>query len=983
MKASKILAGLSALSIAASMLSMVASADDDYAAEAPAASDDGASYNIAGEDPDPEGGVVEEAGETTGAADNADCMFNGIKYNWNFNPFNWGGTHAYAPYAAYGAFPGWPGWGVRSFATPWKLYEDYLKYKDSAFEVWGIKNDNTVPGYLVFEYDDGNKYVIPLSVDKNGEVSTDEIPVFQRNVNKIYFLFEISDAPCFDIKLNKVNIGGTDIPIVADNMGTGKYASDATPYVLKIKPNGKDGNENNGFQWVLNGDNKKESKAVEPNSIVVTEVDENGNEVLANMQDDTPVFYKATFYDVSQLNNDFDDDFKFDKDKKYDPADNLYDNNHDEPAINHRVWLPTQKMKITFTVSGIGSTWIGVNHSKGGDNKGDDHAEVKPNTAGGVDPTTGRLENLDVGGVNPYYYDDTTRSRDLYDSLVEVWNSSPEHNVDAEIKFKTVSDKNGVLVANFINVWELDVDDEGNAAHWLKEFKDGYATYVKEVDAKVQASEKKYGSFTYYQGVQLKDANGALVWEDADKTIPVWETENVNGVEYYKCVKKTVQGNNDLTDWGQKENDVNIVEITEKVIENGVEKETSNKHLVMDLKPIQISFKKADVEYKVAKDPQDAKIWAYDHEYWVTITQAEYDAMPAFFKAEGESRFKKVGDQWFINLKGIAVHKDNIHGGFITPVGKDGDKYIYPEDPKKIDGDKVEEAYCWHPYFVTENGLVDIVTKNYLGDYLTNEVNYNALTDARIKYLADNNGMYYNDNIHSGAYGHFVVFGDNTEREYGYRIKAEAIGQMLNMVQRSVVAREEFVYKHGALDIYAFNRETDTVKFGPNGELILEDATGSYKQSHEVEFTKDRESWWYDLKDMSTLDSQMGGKNPKVSNDGKTKKDGGAAHRSATHGAIWLQCCEGTYLKDVTVRAHTDLTLTNDVPKLLYGKENYEAMYPKKPVDSSSAAAGAAAQPTAAAAPADENAPSGAAAGFGIAGLLLAGAAMVCAKKKS
>lgn len=850
MKASKILAGLSALSIAASMLSMVAAADDDVAGTAPTGADEGSAYGIAGEDPDPEGGDVTEVEETTGTADDADYKFGGKTYaGFNFGAKGWTGYKGVGTFATKGAFIGWPGWGVSSFPTYWELYEDYLKYRDSAWEVWGTKQDNTIPGYIVFQFDDAKKYVIPITVDKNGQVVTDKIPVFDReNIEKIYFLFEVSDAPQFDIALDKVTVGDAEVKIEKDYLkgkdvlrdASGNPVFDASGNYIEAPFKLKTSGAGNVIDETLDTD------------VVV----------------DQPMFYQATIYDKYSLNpNDFDNDYKFD-DKKA-----LSATNHDETPINHKVFFFGNRVQFTFTVSGIGSTWEAVHQGEqnnGGDQEGKTHTHVEVEMAGDLVVTDQQAKNLDARSINPKFRDTQECSKDLYDALMKVYSEDPDHKTDAEIKFKTVSDKNGILVANFLNVWELDTDKDGNAAHWLKDF-----VKVYETDA---------------------DGNKKLV-----ATEPVYVKKQKVQVEKKKYVEKEFQV---AVPSGKDSNGNDIYE-----------KGTDGKY-----------------PFKTLKQPCDGGEYMYTDGNIYPVKQNRPDLPP-----ESET---KEEEHWVYDYRvGTANAAKNGHA--LGENSNDLGAGPYADGTKFLADDKVEEAYCWHPYFVTENGLVDIVTKNYLGNYKTNVPEYNSLTDAQIKYLSDNNGMYYNDNIHSAAYGHFVVFGDNTLREYSYRIKADAVKAMLEAVQRSKVARDDFVARHGADDIEGFNKDWESVD-----PYYLD-----YQAAHDNEIqTPDNDSHF--------------------------------EHHRAVHGAIWLQVCDGNRICDVSVHAHTDITKHDDIPKL-YGKENYEAMYPKKPADSSSAASAAAAQPTAAAEATDANAESGAAAGFGIAGLLLAGAAMVCAKKKS
>ena len=114
------------------------------------------------------------------------------------------------------------------------------------------------------------------------------------------------------------------------------------------------------------------------------------------------------------------------------------------------------------------------------------------------------------------------------------------------------------------------------------------------------------------------------------------------------------------------------------------------------------------------------------------------------------------------------------------------------------------------------------------------------------------------------------------------------------------------------------------------------------------------------------------------------------------HGPIWLQAhsdtvpgAEGEKSLNARVYAVTTVKTPDQIP-YMYGKADYKGMYtPVADPDASSSTSSttttttaAASSPAASAASGDANADTGAAAGFGIAGLLLAGAAMVCAKKK-
>lgn len=800
MKASRILAGLSAVSLAASMLSMVAASADN-----PFTVDEGAATGFTGfeNDPEPEEDGVETvtgSEETTKAAD-YDFGATWGKYPW----------YAAVPTVAKTpSFPGWPGWGFKAFPAGWEWIEYYKALQNTTWEEFGKKDiDTAAAGYLVFEFDGGKKQVVPVDVDANGQYVTDEFLIPFMNVQKVYFLYEVSEAPYFSLTLDAFNVNGKDVELNKDNAGNG----------------------------------------------VAPRVKAEGSDAIEGVWEEIPEFYQNTIFDKGNANL----------------------------VINHGLILWGTKVKVTFTVDGIGKVPVHGNDELNtgvGDNKGDIHTHVQPEEAGG-EYLNQQRKNLNIKPINPMYWSTDTRSRDLYDDLVEVYNSSDDHTTDAEIRFKTIADKSGVLVANFINVWERDEDADGNPAHWLTDFtEEGYAIYVKKEKVKV-----------------------------VKKTL----------------VKKKFQ-------------------------------EATADHLDDQGNPV---FLKKDGKYPFSEVERECD----DGEYWYT----DGDCDPYLMKRTKEEKVEeKEEEHWVFDggeYDGQALGENKEPLGFGPYV--DGTKFLAD--------DKVEDAYCWHPFFVTENGLVDVVTKNYMGQNKTNYATYTGLTDSQIKYMSDHNGMYYNDNIHDAAYGHFVVFGDNTLREYSYRIKAEAVKAMLDAVQRSVVQREAFIWKHGAKDIYKWNAGTDSVQFGPANELIV---VGDHAYADE----KDWESKNY-------LDPQAA-KDPSIGDvlrydDQGNPILGGYVHHRAVHGSIWLQCCEGTILRDVSVHAHTDI-ITQDTIPTLYGKENFDAMFPKKPAESKADAAnGGAAQPTADAGAADNNAESGAAAGFGIAGLLLAGAAMVCVKKKN
>lgn len=1015
MKASKILAGLSAVSLAASMLSMVAASADEEKLSADFTDD-------------------EAVTDTENVAD-ADLPFGG-PYNWSaaWGGYNW--FNPFIPAVANGNFVGWPGWGVAEFPDYWELATGLKTVKDAVWETYGTNDiDKAAPGYLVYEFENGKKWLVPASVDKNGQYTTEEVYIPYTNVEKIYFLYEVSENPYFQLSLDKFVVNGKEVQLNKDNWKDEvkyvKTTSDGDTFLLDVTNNSLTVFKNAFEQYLLDGKNNysmiSDLQAVldkeefdytlpasaagvngeaigkflkfidglsedqllwltfvamndtsfkgyaEANGITIKDdnpalltyemgidVDESTNGFVTN----TPVYYQATIFDKG---------------------------NTTDSVINHGLILWNTKVSATFTVSNIG-TIPGIhgkynkNYYNGkGDDKGDYHTHVDPDEAGGKGVQS---KNLDVYPVNPKFAPSDKCSADLYDALVEVYNSDPEHKADAEITFKTVADKGGVLVANFINVWEKDEvrQDDGSfkTMHWLKTFENGFATYVREDDVKVQASEKKYNSETYYQGVQAKDASGNLRWKDTEKTIPVFEQFEIEDpttgekTSYYKLNKVTITVSNDLTDYGFKLTDDSKIKYTDTDDKGKV-----NYYGSAD-EPAKIELKKADYEYTAAKDPENKTVWVYDdscgeHRYIVRDKSTLCAALQSEI-ANGERDYF-VDDNGNPQLDVIGFALDN-NSNPVVPVDKvwDNDakkwKYLYAEGTEFLDGDKkVEEAYCWHPYFVTENGLVDVVTKNYMGENRTNVAVYNKMTDDEIKYLKDNNGMYYNDDIHHAAYGHFVVFGDNTEREYSYRINAEAVKAILDKVQRTVVEREYYIYRHGAEDIYNWQIDSDSVKFGPHNELIV---TGDHPDG----FTKDYESQHW-------LDSQIA-----TDPDGESKDMPGVSHDAvhypharATHGAVWLQCCEGTYLRDVTVHTYTTLLKESEIPSTIYGpdKKEYTDLFPTKPAESaasSSTAASTAPSPTPGTDTTDSNADSGAAAGFGIAGLLLAGAAMVCAKKK-
>lgn len=279
--------------------------------------------------------------------------------------------------------------------------------------------------------------------------------------------------------------------------------------------------------------------------------------------------------------------------------------------------------------------------------------------------------------------------------------------------------------------------------------------------------------------------------------------------------------------------------------------------------------------------------------------------------------------------KGLTYDSSGFEDG---PCYKDGDKVVLV--PKKD----------WHDYYFTNEGLVDVQATRSMATGVTNNTRFSQMTGAqidRIKKAALENGapgIFYNDvdgdhyvnkNVVNGVdscqypYGHFIVFGDGeTENEYSFTMSAAAIDQILEQSLRS----------EGAV-------------------LPFSIATWTRPQA-------------------------------------------------AMHGPIWLQAHEeavpvlardGKRNLDVRVYSSSTVRTPNEIP-YLYGKSDYKGMYTPvdengnlieaKKTETTTTTAAAASAPAASAAAGDENAETGAAAGFGIAGLLLAGAAMVCAKKK-
>jgi len=932
MKASKILAGLSAVSLAASMLSMVAASADEEKLTADFTDD-----------------VVTE---TEKVAD-ADMMLGG-QYNWaaRFGGYKW--FNPFIPANANAGFVGWPGWGVAEFPTYWEWATGIKNSKDITWETYGTSDyvDKAAPGYLVFEFENGKKWLVPAAADKNGELKTEEVYIPYTNVNKIYFIYEVSENPYFQLSLEKFTVNGTEVQINKDNWkdevkyvnttADGKFfLMDATNNSLNayekeaikaaVKAALEDAkndqtvrqalrDEFSKFDYIIDIPDMPEEITNEKIASILADLDawnegnivdfeidliknygfdtyaslngitatEEGQLVISvnAVEEESPMYYQAT----------------------------LFEKGNDKSVINHGLILWNTKVQATINVSNIGvkdriHDKTGRNfYNDKGDNKGDIHTHVDPNEAGGAGVQT---QNVDKLPVNPKFFPSDTCSADLYDALVDVYNSDPEHKEDAEIRFKTVADKGGVLVANFINVWELDevLNKDGSTTQksWLINFGeqivrdgsgnqdgikiDGTAVYVKK--SKIPVGFKKETKKVY----KLRDGKP------------------------FKAENKNADGTITYGDYV-----------------------TEDKEILMDGKTVYYP-----VNDTGEPKPVTAEKKVDEEEHWVFDSEFYYDKVTNTYRPD--PRYGKP------------VHENGVDALEKLTSGDYADTY---HDLKFLNDDKTEDAYCWHPYFITENGLVDVITKNYMGNNKTNVPAYNTLTDEEIKFLKDHNGMYYNDDINHAAYGHFVVFGDNTEREYSYRIKAEAVKAILDSVQRSFAQREAYLLRHGSQNIEMWQDGSDSVKFGPNNELIVDG-------DHPDGFTKDYESRHW-------LDSQV------ATDPNGANKDTRYAHARATHGSVWLQCCEGTYIRDVRVHPYTNLTKDDDVAKVLYGKENYAALYPTKPAESaaSSAAASsaAAAQPEAAAAATDGNAESGAAAGFGIAGLLLAGAAMVCAKKK-
>lgn len=909
MKASRILAGLSAVSIAASMLSMVAASADETEKltvdEGVAADNFG--FDDDGDFTETDNVVDVDADATTGVADadkkggNKMTSFAGYPWYKNTAPFT----------SSKLSFPGWPGWGVTAFPSGWEWFEGIKSLKDKTWEVFGTKDlDVAAPGYLVFEFENGKKWLVPASVDENGQFVTDEAYIPYMNVTKIYFLYEVSESPYFKLDVDKFTVNGKDVELNKDNWKDEvkyvKVTSDGDVFLLDRTNNSINAYERevlavalkNVFtfltdaqkteleekhnikltdEWIDNEVKNFTNDEVEELQAIFLQFgidlnfawayDADGNLIANGIDEEAPIYYQATI---------------FDKNAK---ADSI---------VNHGLVLWGTKVSVTFTVDGIGKIPVHDGVFNGdGDDKAKPHAQVDPltqpnadkNTSNtlGINEATGKVASPINAMFNPA---NEHCSADLYDQLVQVYASDPDHKADAEIKFKTVADKGGVLVANFINVWEED------GKNWLKDFDNRHLPiYAKKVKILIETRTPKKEKRTV--PVYDLDANGAIQYDDQGR--PKFKQEN--GKWATQNVELPCDG---VTKYWYSADYANT--------DNYPHEETM---------PERYDTKTEKVEHWVVADK--------DGNAFTSLADIE--------KYYGKSKADLIqGNTWPDWVRDISEE-----------IGADDGKSYFayrtwPNDQgvlQFIGDDKVEVSWAWHAYFVTENGLVDVITKDYLGNYKTNVPNYIGLSDSQIKYLKDNNGMYYNDNLHDKAYGHFVVFGDNTEREYSYRIKADAVKAILEKVQRSTVNREDFVQRHGSSDIDGFSKDYESYYYA--------------------------EQYW-------------------LENDG-SKVANQWEHKRAVHGAIWLQSCEGTYLRDVRVHAHTDLLLENDVPKVLYNKENYDALYPTKPAESAASSA-AAAQPTAAEAAADENAGSGAAAGFGIAGLLLAGAAMVCAKKK-
>lgn len=237
---------------------------------------------------------------------------------------------------------------------------------------------------------------------------------------------------------------------------------------------------------------------------------------------------------------------------------------------------------------------------------------------------------------------------------------------------------------------------------------------------------------------------------------------------------------------------------------------------------------------------------------------------------------------------------------------------------KLVDSVETEEKMEWHNYYITNEGLLNVQSTSDMAAGVTNNNRYSKLTAAQISTIRANDGIYYDDQYGSDTYGHFIVFGDG------------------------VTPKE-----------YSFTLSASAI------DQILEKSIRS-----------------------------NGGSLPYSTN---TWKKAGVA----MHGPIWLQAHDATVPtsvngeKSLNARVYAVTTVkTPDQIPYMYGKADYKGMYTPVSDSSSTAsttsstAAAAASSPAASAASGDANADTGAAAGFGIAGLLLAGAAMVCARKK-
>ena len=241
-------------------------------------------------------------------------------------------------------------------------------------------------------------------------------------------------------------------------------------------------------------------------------------------------------------------------------------------------------------------------------------------------------------------------------------------------------------------------------------------------------------------------------------------------------------------------------------------------------------------------------------------------------------------------------------------------------DGKFYNDDEVSEMYAWHNYYVTEAGLVDIQTLNQMAPGVTSVDRFSALTAAQIENLKKHDGMYFDDNMHNPSYGHFVVFGHGREKEYSFRLSKDAVAQILEKSEKSKGAPRPYTQLVGC-------EEKDTV---------LE------------------------------------------------------------HGPIWLQCCGCSTLTDVAVHSHTTIKTQDAIP-VMYGKQSYAEMYNTSASSSGNSTTNiagngtgnaantpgsVAATPGAASDATDKNAETGTGLGLGVVGMLLAGAAIICTKKK-